>query len=177
MQAVLGGRAFRSYSALSNVVGLNKAGNLRGMVLSAKLQTLFRHTSDIGEHMANIGYLAALAAGIAKSAPKFGAILRSSDSAILKGMQISAIPGTIAQRALLGVVPAGAHMIYRSLEGWCMVAGLAGKAAEPAASSCIATLREADTLVQTSFQALTDTGNQSKAAWWVIDILTSPRSK
>ncbi|HLG98906.1 MAG TPA: hypothetical protein VKX49_21525 [Bryobacteraceae bacterium] len=173
LQAVMGGRAFRNYQALSNRVGLNVAGNFRGMVVSARWKVLFRHTSHVGEYMENVGYLAALASGIAESAPKIETILASSDSSTLKGMQIAATASTIAQRALLGVVPAGAHIIYRSLEGWCRVVGLAGGKAEFAASQCVNTLKYADTLVQTTFKTVTDTSNQSKAVWSVIDVVTS----
>jgi hypothetical protein len=176
-QAVAGGRAFRDYGVLSNTVGVNKAGNLRGMVLNAKWRMVFTHTSEVGEYMENIGYLASLASGIMESAPKIEAILDSRGSAAMKGLQISAISGSIAQRALLGVVPAGAHLIYRSLEGWCMIAGLAGGPFQSGAAQCIKTLRYADVLVQTSFRVVTDTSNQSKAAWWVIDFFTSPRKK
>ena len=179
LQAVAGGRAYRSYNALSEVVKLNKAGNLRGMVVSAKWQTVFRHVSDAGEYLENIGYLATVASEIAKSAPEFQAIASSSDSIALKGMRLTAEAGTISQRALLGVVPAGAHVIYRSLEGWCMLAGLAGGSFQAEASSCISTLHYADTLVQTSFRAVTDTNNQaaalSKGTWWVIDLFTTKR--
>jgi hypothetical protein len=174
----VGARAFRNYNALTDVIELNKSGNLRGMVVSSKWHTVFRHISDsskLGEYMENIGYLAALAHGIAESAPEFEEILRSQDSATLKGMQMLATAGTISERALLGVVPAGAHMIYRSLEGWCMLAGLAGGKAEAGASQCISTLHSADTLVQTTFKTISDTNNQSKAAWWVIDFVTSSR--
>jgi hypothetical protein len=70
MQVVMGGRAFRNYSALSNTAALNKAGNFRGMVVSAKWNTLFRHTSHIGEYVENIGYLTALAPGSQNPLPK-----------------------------------------------------------------------------------------------------------
>jgi hypothetical protein len=177
MQAVMGGRAFRNYNALSNAAGLNTAGNLRGMVVSAKWRTVFRNTSHVGEYMENLGYLTAIAAGIVESAPKIETILGASDRGTLKGMKLSALASTIAQRALLGVVPAGAHMIYRSLEGWCMIAGLAGGNAQLDASQGIKTLKQADALVQTTFQTVTDTNNQSKAVWWVIDVMTFPRTR
>ena len=175
LQAVMGGRAFRSYNELSNAIGLNKAGNFRGMVVSSKWHTLFRHTSHVGEYMENIGFLAAVASGIAESAPKMEQIIGSSDTGASKGMQISALASTIAQRVLMGDVPVGAHMIYRSLEGWCMIAGLAGGKAESGASQCIKTLKQADALVQTTFRTVTDTSNQSKAVWWVIDLVSRPR--
>jgi hypothetical protein len=177
VQMVSGGKAFREYSALSNEVGMNYAGNLRGMVVSAKWRMIFNHVSRAGEYMENIGYLAAISAGIAESAPRIDAIYHSSDSPALKGMKISSIAGTIAQRALLGVVPTGAHLIYRSLEGWCMIAGLAGGRTESLASQGIRTLSSADTLVQTTFRTITDTTNQANAVWSVVDFTTLPRNQ
>jgi hypothetical protein len=178
VQAVMGGRAFGNhYDVFSNAVELNSVGDYRGVVFSAKWRTLFQHTSHVGEYTENIGYLATLAAGIAESAPKIETILGSSDSSTLKGMRISATASTIAQRALLGAVPAGAHMIYRSLEGWCMIAGLTGRKAQAATSQSINTLQHADTLVQTTFRTLTDTSNQSRAVWLAINFMTSPRAR
>ncbi len=173
-QMVSGTRAFRDYAAFSNKIKLNTAGNLRGMVLSAKWRTAFVHVSHVGEYMENIGYLAAISSGIADSAPKIDAIYHSSDPAALKAMKISGIAGTIAQRALVGAVPAGVHLIYRSLEGWCLIAGLAGGRVERAASQGIKTLRSADALVSTTFRNITDTNNQANAVWSVINITTSP---
>ena len=174
VRMVAGGRAFRRYNALADSIELNQSKNLRGMVVSEKWRVLFRHTSEVGEYMENIGYLASIASELAKAAPAIQKILDSPNPAALKGMQITAVAGSIAQKALLGAVPAGAHMIYRSLEGWCMLAGLAGGSAQTAASGCIATLHRADSYVQTSFDTITDTEKQSKAVWWVIDIATSP---
>jgi hypothetical protein len=175
VQMVAGGRAFRDYNALADTIGLSNAQNLRGMVVSKEWRVLFRHTSEVGEYMENIGYLASIAAEISKSAPLFQKIVDSSDSSALKGMQIASLAGSIAQKALVGAVPAGAHLIYRSLEGWCMLAGLAGSPVQPAATSCIATLQHADTLVQTAFDTITDTSEQSQAVWYMIDIVTTPR--
>jgi hypothetical protein len=175
IQMVAGGRAFREYNALAGTIGLSNAKNLRGMVVSKNWRVLFRHSSEIGEYMENIGYLASIAAEISKSAPLFQKIVDSSDSSALKGMQIASLAGSIAQKVLVGAVPAGAHLIYRSLEGWCMLAGLAGSSVQPAATSCIDTLKHADTLVQTTFDTITDTSEQSKAVWYVIDIATTPR--
>jgi hypothetical protein len=180
LTAVAGLRAFRNYDVPSQVFHLSRAGNARGMVLSRRWRTVFRHVNDeshLGRYMENAGYLATLASGIIDSAPKIEAVLGSSDPASLKGMRLSAIAGTVAQRALLDFVPTGAHLIYQSLEGWCMIAGLAGGKAESAASEGIKTLQYADTLVHTSFRALTDTDNQSKAVWWLVDLATSRRRK
>lgn len=176
-KVLIGSQAYRKYDSFIGAVGLNKAGNFRGMIVSTKWRTLFQHTSEVGEYMENIGYLATLASGIAEASPKIERILGSSDSPVLKGMKISASAGTIAQRALLGVVPGGAHLIYRSLEGWCMIAGLAGGKIQATATQCVATLRYADTLVNTTFQTVTDTNSQSKAVWSVINFVTSKRPR
>jgi hypothetical protein len=94
-----------------------------------------------------------------------------------KGLRISGLAGTIAQRVLTGVVPAGTHLIYRSLEGWCMLAGLAGGPVATGASSCVNTLQNADALVQSTFRTVTDTRIQAKAVWWVIDLVSSSPGK
>lgn len=178
VQMVAGGRAFRIYHPLTDMVGLNSASapNLRGMVQSAKWRTIFQHTSEAGEYMENIGYLAAFAAELAHAAPRIDMIMDSSDSAVLKGMQLSGLAGTIAQRVLMGVVPAGAHLMYLSLQGWCMLFGLAGGKAQAGSAEGIRTLHSADTLVNTTFQTVTDTDVQSKAVWTVINFFTKPRS-
>lgn len=177
LQMVAGGRAFRDYSALANRVGLNRAGNLRGMIVSSRWRTIFGHLGHVGEYMENIGYLAAIGAGIVESTSRFDAIWHSSDPPALKILQTSSIAGTIAQRALLGVVPAGTHLIYRSLEGWCMLAGLAGGRMEPVASQGIKILRSADTLVNTTFRTVTDTTNQSNVVWSVVNFTTLPKDR
>jgi hypothetical protein len=172
---VMGGRAYRHYNALSNVAKLNKAGNFRGMVLSAKWRVMFHHTSHVGHYLHNLGFLASVAAGIAEAAPEIEKIVLGGNSGALKGLELSAKAGTIAQRTLLGLVPVGVHVIYKSLQGWCMMGGLAGGKAQAAAVQCVATLEYADSLVQTSFRTVTDTGNQAKAVWWVVDLVTSKK--
>jgi len=175
VHAVAGARAFREYSWLTDTVGLNKSGNLRGMVLSAKWRTAFTYIGKVGEHLENVGRLAGFAASIAEAAPEVDRVLESGDSNTMKGMHLARIAGTAAQRALLGAVPAGVHLIYRSLEGWCLMAGLAGGKAQSAANECVGVLHRADSLVQSSFKTVTDTRNQADAIWWVIDTTLSLR--
>jgi len=178
IQTVAGTHAFRKYDWLTNSVGLNKAGNFRGMVVSARWRTAFQHIGETGEFMENIGFLAGLAAGIAEAGPRISKIADSNDTKELKTMQIAAIAGTISQRVLLGVVPGGTHLIYRSLEGWCQIAGLAGGRAQTFSSECVSTLQHADSLVRTTFNTVTDTSNQSKAFWSIINVCTRiPRAK
>jgi hypothetical protein len=179
LQAVLrliGPQAFRTYNGLTNTIGLNRAGNFRGIVVSAESKTLFGFVSDVDDLIGNVGYFASLAAGIAEAAPDIEKIVESTDSRTMKTLEILFIARTIALRTLIGVVPDGVHMIYRSLEGWLMLIGLAGGTAQTFASAGISTLHDADTLVRTTFQMLTDTTSQARALWSVIKFQASPRA-
>jgi hypothetical protein len=131
----------------------------------------------VGEYAENLGYLAAIGAGVAEQAPRIEQILNGRGDPVVKGLQITSIAGTIAERALLGVIPTGTHLIYRSLEGWCMIAGLPGGKMGSASAEGIKVLQSADALVQTTFNQVTDTDNQAKAFWFVVSAVTSPRSK
>ena len=170
VKAVSGTRSFRVYSASKGMPGMNVSGNLRGMVKSARWRTIFNYSSKVGEHMENLGTLAAFAANIAEMSNEFEAIANSSDTATLKGMRFAAAAGTAAERTLLGAVPSGVHLIYMSLQGWCEIAGLAGGKVGSGANECVRVLKDADAIVQKSFSTIADTGNQSKAFWWVVNL-------
>lgn len=196
IRAVAGTHAFRDYNWLTNAAATNQSGNLRGMVVSAKWRVVFRYFSEESKYMKymqNIGLLAGFAAGIAEASHELDRMAGSKEPAVVKGARLAGIAGNAAQRALLGAVPAGTHLIYKSLQGWCMMAGLAGGKLESGANQCIATLRDADTRVQSTFKAVTDTANQAKVinhpgdaaqavaqgakdVWLVIDTVLSPRS-
>ena len=178
LRMMAGSRAFREYHPFLNVIGLNQSGNLRGMVVSAKWRTLFRHVEEVdktgvGKAFDGLGYFVSVASELAESAPKIDKIMDSSESMTIKGLKLTATAGTIAERVLAGAVSSGVHMIYKSVSGYCMMAGLAGF--DKSSQQCLQTINNADTLVQTTFKQLTDTENQAKAFWWVVDFAT--RSK
>lgn len=145
------------------------------MVASAKWRTVFRFANQVHDHLEHVGYIASFAAGLSESAPRIQQIVSSPESAFVKGLQLSSLAGTIAQRSLVGSVPAGVHLIYKSLEGWLMIAGLAGGKTQSVAAQGIETLHRADALVQSTYRTITDTSNQSKAFWWVVDLAVHPR--
>jgi hypothetical protein len=185
VKIVAGNRAFRVYSELKGQFEMNTSGNLQGMVKSARWRLLFKYSSNVGKHLENMGTLAAFAANVAEMWDEFEAVAKSSDSVTLKGMRFAAAAGTAAERTLLGAVPAGTHLIYLSLQGWCQIAGLAGGKIEAGANECLSVLQSADAIVKNSFSAITDTGNQSKVlskeSWsnayqWVVDLNLLPRS-
>jgi len=180
-RAVTGKAALgRNYSILKNVTQLNKNGQFTGQVVNKNAMVLFRHTIEEGEYGAResakylkyadrVGLFVGFAAEIAGEWPRIRAIAGSQIPMAEKGKRFAPIAWTAAQRALLGIVPFGVHLIYRSLETVC--------GALPAGSSqCVDTLRLAGSYVQVSYTAITDTGNQSKALWWVTDVVVSPRA-
>jgi len=139
------------------------------MVLSAKLRTVFRYSSDLGDFLGAVGFFAEFVAGLAEKAPELEGVGRSSNSMSLVGLHLAAIAGTAAERALLGIIPVGTHAIYRLLEGSCAMAVSAIPDLQSAATQCIDTLKRADVLVQSSYKIVTDTQNQARAFWWVVD--------
>ena len=129
--------------------------------------------TGVGKAFDGLGYFVSVASELAESAPKIDKIMDSSESMTIKGLKLTATAGTIAERVLAGAVSSGVHMIYKSVSGYCMMAGLAGF--DKSSQQCLQTINNADTLVQTTFKQLTDTENQAKAFWWVVDFAT--RSK
>jgi len=163
-----GVHAFRNYNWLSHKPATNAVGDLRGMVVNAKSRAAFRLFTRAGKYMENIGLVAGFVAGMAEAMPEIHRIKDSNDPISLKGARIVAIAGTAAQRAILGTVPYGAHLVYKSLQRWCMIAGVLVPRMQFGANQCIATLRYADTLVRSTFKTVTNTANQSR---WI----THPR--
>jgi hypothetical protein len=176
VRVVAGNRAFHVYSVLKSEPALNRSGDLRGMIKSARWRLVFNYSSKVGEHLENIGTLAAFAANVAEMWNEFEAVSKSSDTASVKGLRFAAAAGTAAERTLLGSIPAGVHLIYLSLQGWCQIAGLAGGTIGAGANDCVNTLKNADALVKKSFSTITDTGSQAAAFWWVVDLNVHPRS-
>lgn len=169
-KAIAGTRAFREYRWLNDVRIANKSGNFRGMVVSARWRTLFDYSSEAEDVLKNIGTFATFAANVAEMGHHFETIWNSRDPMSMKGLRFAAAAGTAAERTLAGGTVSGVHLIYKSLEGWCMIAGLAGGPLQSASNRCITTLKSADALVHKTCSVLTDTNNQSKAIWWVIDL-------
>jgi hypothetical protein len=174
VKVISGERSFRVYSALKGQTGMNSSGNLRGMVRSARWRLVFNYSSEVGEHLENLGTLAAFAANVGEMWGEFEAVAKSSEPASLKGMRFAAAAGTAAERTLLGAFPSGVHLIYLSLQGWCQIAGLAGGKIESGANDCVNVLKSADVIVQKTFSTITDTGNQSKAFWSVVNLNLIP---
>jgi hypothetical protein len=175
-RAIAGSHAFYKYDWIRALPTTNASGNLRGMVISARWRTVFNFSSEVvGKYAEGIGTLASVATDIAKDGWRFESIWKSQDSPFLKGMQFASLVGTMANHALLGIVPTGASAIYTSLEGYCRVMGLAGGQFQSAADQCINTLNQADAYVQTSYKYVTDNSNLSRNTAWLINLRFTSR--
>jgi len=170
-----GSRAFRDYGWLNQVRPVNISGNYRGMVVNAKWATAFRFINKYGEDLDNLSNFVGFVANLAEAVPSIEAVYGSHDPSSTKALRYAAIAGTAAQRTLMGVVPTGVHLIYRSLEGWCMIAGLLGGPFRSGSTQALDVIKSADVLVQSTFLTVTNTQNQGNAIWSVIDTVLSSR--
>lgn len=188
-KAIAAVHTYRRYgllNVLQKTLPRNKAGNFRGMVISARWKTAFHYTSDVGEVLENVGLFASFATNLADAGHEFELVHHSNLEPTLKGMRYAALAGTAAERALAGMVTGSVHLAYRSMQGYCMMAGLLGGSAQSAANQCIVTLNHADAFVNRSVHMVTDTGNQAyavyhpveaakKAYWWVVNMEFLPK--
>jgi hypothetical protein len=107
---------------------LNSSGNLCGMVISRRARVIFNFSSNIAQKFQK--YDSALGiAGILlewqKDSIRFHAINQSGASNFEKGRMYALIASTAVLRSVTGVVPSAAHLIAKSLEGYCEIASVA----------------------------------------------------
>lgn len=186
-KAVAASHAFRNYGLLNllqDTLPTNAAGNFRGMVICARWKALFHYVNEHGEALENVGTIISFASNVAEMGHEFEAVHHSETD--LKAIRYATLAGTAAERTLAGMVTGGVHLIYKSMEGYCMLLGLLGGSAQSTANQCITTLNHADYFVQTSVRKITDTSNQAyaiyhpgqaakEAFWWVVNMQFLPR--
>ena len=100
---ISGSQAFRRYSWLKDIagldgVGLNKAGNLRGIVISAKWRTVYKISGGIGDALLVLSF----AKEAYRSVPEMERIFSSQDPADIKAARISSQISGICIRTLAG---------------------------------------------------------------------------
>jgi hypothetical protein len=131
-----GEHAFRSYSWLKGAPRLNKAGNLRGMVLDKRSRALFELSAEGGEALEAAGK-ALLIAGwvieLAKSKDYIAATLASRDDKLTKAQKISTAISMATVRTLTGAVPLGVHLVAATLAKGARTVHAPGTAASIAA--------------------------------------------
>lgn len=172
LKLVSGSEAFRRYNWLRNAPIYNVSGNLRGMVTSPAWRVVFETTSDTLKTVENIALIAGFAGNIAEQSGNINSIVRSSEPTYMKGLRLTTIAGTAAERTLLSPVSAGSSLVFKSLQGYCQMIGLAGGRAQTFASSCVNNLQKANNTVQSTFKVATDTNNQAQAIYWITAKIT-----
>lgn len=114
-KAISASQAFRKYNWLTQTPVKNIAGNMRGMVVSAKWNTAFQFTVKAGDVVGKVAAFATLAVAIAESYHDVERILSSNDPWNLKGAQLSTQVTGIAMKYLTGIVTAPVHMVLSSM--------------------------------------------------------------
>src|ERR1700693_1138927 len=102
-----GTNAFRIYNATAGLGGTNAIGTLQGMVKSAKWRAVFRISSEAGEKIEVIAFLAALAVNITEAASEFEAVWVSKDSPVVKGGKFGHLAQRVGARTAMGVLAGG----------------------------------------------------------------------
>lgn len=171
VEVYAGGKAFRIYEASTGMIGRNAIGTLQGMVKSAKWRTVFRITSDAGEKMEVLAFLAIFAKNIAESADEFEAIWQSKESHARKYFHFVRLADTIGKRTAAGVFTAGVSTIYDALKGWCMIGGLFGGSFGHASNQCVSMIEDADFRVKAVGKAIADWSSKSDPILNTIDII------
>jgi hypothetical protein len=171
-RAVTGMQAFRSYSWMTDVRALNEAGNFRGMVVSARWATAYNVVSKAGDVVGTVATVASIASNAMQMAPQFEEVYRSNDNATIKGLRYVSLSGTVAQRTLAGIVTGGVHLIYLPLIMGCgaVAKSESGTKIGSAAGVCSAVVNNADALVKSSADYVTDPNNQQIVIRRVISI-------
>jgi hypothetical protein len=128
---------------------MNSVGNLRGMVISKRARTIFSLSSNIAEKFQKYDSALGIAGMIIEIDKEWSRIRMIHSSALPsweKRRQILLIGSTAVLRSVTGVVPTGAHLIAKSLEGYCEIGKLVGV---KATSKWEGQLKAADVLVHT----------------------------
>ena len=157
-KAIAASEAFRKYKWIKGVPVRNVSGNLRGMVVSKRWATIFHFAEDALKPVEKVALLAALAENMAKAHNQSDAILHSHDSWDSKAARLSTLVSSVMIRTVGGAIPAGAHLLATSLEGYCRIAGLAGS---QQALNLDQTLKSLDASFSSNFEKWTDGHNMN----------------
>ncbi len=109
-----GHAAFRKYNWIKATPVLNRAGNLRGVVINARARTAFNFLVKSGEALEFAGkalLIAGVAIEVAKATDRLEAIAHSSGSDSDKAQQFSLAASMIVTRALLSPVVPVTHFV------------------------------------------------------------------
>src|SRR5579864_606941 len=166
-----GKKAFRIYNLATDEVGLNKLNNLRGVVKNARLRTVFNITSEVGERLEVLAFIAAFAENVTESHAEFDKILTSNESSARKAVHMARLADQIANRTLIGTFTAGVSTIYDALKGYCLMGTLAGGEVGNTSMQCVKVLEDADLRVKTAGKSLADLAAKNNTFLNTIEIV------
>ena len=161
IQFFSGSEAFREYNWLRQAPVLNASGNLRGMVVDKNARVVFNFSSNLLEKLdkyQNALVLASVIIELAKESDRVKAIAASNDSWEAKASKYSLIGSMAILRALTGTVPAAAHIVATSLEGYIGIADLATGHSKTT-QKMLGGLRAADARVTSTYNQVLDADN------------------
>ena len=111
MRLISASQAFRKYSWLKDAVGTNSSGNLRGMVISGKWNTVYKVSGSIGKAAQNAAVMIKFYEETQRSRLEMERIFMSDAPWEIKSAKISAQVSGICIRTLTSVVTGGVKTI------------------------------------------------------------------
>jgi hypothetical protein len=153
-------RAFRATVTLTGShlphPAMNASGNLRGMVISKRARQIYNISSNLAEKFDKYERALALASIIIEIGKESQTIYHLANSEISTGEKVRQsvlIVSTAVLRSVTSVVPGGAHLIAKSLEGYCQIAGLVSGGRLPT-DKWVGALRRTDIEIKTAHQRI-----------------------
>jgi len=155
-KSIAASEAFRKYQWLKKMPKLNKAGDLRGMVINAKARVVYDFTVKYGTKLEKFNTFVTVAVALADSAEQTYDIVQGKDSWDIKAAKLGTQATAVAMNVLTGVVTAPAHALLLSLQGYCDMADvLRGQAV----GTCGSNLKALDSAIMTSAKQVSDGKN------------------
>lgn len=155
---ISGSEAFRTYNWLKNVPATNVAGDFRGMVVNARWRGAYQISNKLADNLEAAGnyiILASLALNLYKNKEAIARILSTKDPSATKAAKLSALTSSMILATIAGVVPAGAHLLALSLEGYLRLASLAS-GQKFNSSDAIKKLAKVDASVRHAYKVVSD---------------------
>ena len=157
MKVISGSEAFRKYKLIAGKPALNAAGDLRGMVVSARWRTVFQVSSKLGSVAGNVATLATLANNIYQARARVDAIMNSKDPLSVKGPKLCLELSSLCLRTAGSGLTGGVNALALSVQGYLMTAGYV--VGQQRVQGAIDAVKAADAKFDTGFDAVTDPDN------------------
>ena len=119
LRPVTGSEAFRRFNVFLGPA-LNKSNNLRGMVVNARMRSIYKLSGNVGEKLAVVSALIE----VAKEYSKIQTVYNSENSNLDKTSHITLLTSAAVLRGVTSIVPTAVHYTLLSAEGYAMLLSL-----------------------------------------------------